>query len=249
MTGWGLGSIILEVKLKIASDLHLEFHDDNGLSIIKKLSVNQPDVLVLAGDICSFSMLSSSLKKFCDEFRHVVYVLGNHEYYGHFQNEVLDLRDSLSIPNLHWLHRSACTIDDITFAGASLWYRISIVPDPDESLMSDFRCIKNIRRSLINEHVSDRKFIIDNSNADVIITHFLPSHLSTHPKYEHSPINKFFVSDMTDFIETSNNLWIHGHTHESFDYRIEQARVLCNPYGYEGHEVNENFDFECVVEL
>jgi hypothetical protein len=26
-------------------------------------------------------------------------------------------------------------------------------------------------------------------------------------------------------------LWVHGHTHDSFEYRIAKTRVICNPNG------------------
>jgi hypothetical protein len=27
-------------------------------------------------------------------------------------------------------------------------------------------------------------------------------------------------------------LWIHGHTHDSFDYMVGETRVICHPKGY-----------------
>mgnify|MGYP000882269726 CR=1 FL=1 len=45
-------------------------------------------------------------------------------------------------------------------------------------------------------------------------------------------------------------LWIHGHTHDSFDYLVKGTRVLCNPRGYVKEEVNENraFDPDLIVD-
>lgn len=39
-------------------------------------------------------------------------------------------------------------------------------------------------------------------------------------------------------------LWIHGHTHDSFDYRHNGTRILCNPRGYvrDGADENPAFD-------
>jgi hypothetical protein len=39
-------------------------------------------------------------------------------------------------------------------------------------------------------------------------------------------------------------LWVHGHTHDSFDYTIKGTRVVCNPRGYARDGVNENPHFE-----
>mgnify|MGYP001222896775 CR=1 FL=1 len=46
-------------------------------------------------------------------------------------------------------------------------------------------------------------------------------------------------------------LWIHGHTHDSFDYPVNGTRVLCNPRGYAKDGVSENpfFDPDLVVEV
>jgi len=45
-------------------------------------------------------------------------------------------------------------------------------------------------------------------------------------------------------------LWIHGHTHDSFDYAVNGVRVVCNPRGYARDGVNENplFDANFQVE-
>ena len=46
-------------------------------------------------------------------------------------------------------------------------------------------------------------------------------------------------------------LWIHGHTHDSFDYRLGATRVLANPRGYvqDGTAENPDFDPGLTVQL
>ena len=44
-------------------------------------------------------------------------------------------------------------------------------------------------------------------------------------------------------------LWIHGHTHESFDYEIGKTRVICNPRGYAPIEINKEFKPDFNVEV
>ena len=50
-------------------------------------------------------------------------------------------------------------------------------------------------------------------------------------------------------LEHQPRLWIHGHTHESFDYQIGKTRVVCNPRGYASIEENHCFrpDYTVVV--
>jgi hypothetical protein len=46
-------------------------------------------------------------------------------------------------------------------------------------------------------------------------------------------------------------LWVHGHTHDSFDYVVNGTRVVCNPRGYAQYGVNENprFDPGFVIDI
>lgn len=65
----------------------------------------------------------------------------------------------------------------------------------------------------------------------VVITHHLPSARSVSPAYATAATNPAFASHLDLLIEPTD-LWIHGHTHASSDYRIGRARVICNPRGY-----------------
>jgi Icc-related predicted phosphoesterase len=42
-------------------------------------------------------------------------------------------------------------------------------------------------------------------------------------------------------------LWVHGHVHNSSDYRIGRTRIVANPHGY-GNE-NPRFNGQLVVEV
>jgi Icc-related predicted phosphoesterase len=55
---------------------------------------------------------------------------------------------------------------------------------------------------------------------------------------------------MEEFIlEHQPRLWIHGHTHETFDYRIGKTRIICNPRGYAPNDMNQDFKAGFVVEI
>lgn len=41
----------------------------------------------------------------------------------------------------------------------------------------------------------------------------------------------FFIDDHPQIV-----LWVHGHTHETFDYEIGNTRIFCNPRGYINYE-------------
>ena len=51
-----------------------------------------------------------------------------------------------------------------------------------------------------------------------------------------------------EIIDHGPNLWIHGHTHNSFDYTLGRTRVIVNPYGYKDVEVNPRYDKKLVLD-
>jgi Icc-related predicted phosphoesterase len=86
----------------------------------------------------------------------------------------------------------------------------------------------------------------------VVVTHHAPSRSSIHPRFAGSLLNACFVSDLEALADGDKvRLWVHGHTHDSFDYQLNGTRVVCNPRGYARDGVNENarFDPDFCVEI
>ena len=110
-----------------------------------------------------------------------------------------------------------------------------------------------------DSHKVARKFIFDeivsHNNAQrktVVITHHLPCRLSVPEEYRRNddPFNFAYYSDLSNQIfDTEPTLWIHGHTHSNCDYYLGNTRVICNPRGYVGHELNKGFDPYLTIEL
>jgi Icc-related predicted phosphoesterase len=149
------------MKIAYCDDLHLEF------DTIKLKNSENADVLVLAGDICLVSQLgpypddpfellygrNGRIHDFfinCSkEFKHIVYVLGNHEHYRYnIKDSLKDLKKHLGyIKNLHILEKESVVIDGVTFLGATLWTDMN--NGHDETIervsyaMNDFRIIYN----------------------------------------------------------------------------------------------------------
>ena len=82
----------------------------------------------------------------------------------------------------------------------------------------------------------------------VVITHYLPHRHSIHPKYKGDRLNPAFASDLSRLVRPPVKLWIHGHTHESFNYVVNGTRLVCNPRGYLPMEPNPAFNPRFVVE-
>lgn len=151
------------MKIAVASDLHLEFGD------IDIVNDNQADVLILSGDICVAAdldmrdrrqtemgfarkrseMFHEFFERCAQNFPHVIYVMGNHEYYhSDFATELDEVRRKLAhLTNLYILEREIKVIDDVTFIGGTLWTDMNN-EDPltlyhMRTMMNDFRVIKN----------------------------------------------------------------------------------------------------------
>jgi Icc-related predicted phosphoesterase len=82
------------------------------------------------------------------------------------------------------------------------------------------------------------------------MTHHAPSLQSIPDKYKNEFIRVAYASDLEQkILEKQPQLWVHGHVHESFDYRIGETRVVCNPRGYVMDETNPKFNPSLVVEV
>lgn len=78
-----------------------------------------------------------------------------------------------------------------------------------------------------------------NDDKFVVVTHHTPSWQSCSERFIHDRImNGAFHTELGDYIayRPQIKLWIHGHTHDDFDYEISTTRVVCNPRGYMGYE-------------
>jgi predicted phosphodiesterase len=151
------------MKIALASDVHLEFGD---LDIVND---QDAQVLILSGDICvaadldmrdrrqtemGFARYRSEMfhdffERCTTNFPHVIYVMGNHEYYhSDFATALSEMRRKLAhLPNLYILEREIKTIDDVTFIGGTLWTDMNN-QDPltlyhMRTMMNDFRVIQN----------------------------------------------------------------------------------------------------------
>jgi predicted phosphodiesterase len=151
------------MKIALASDVHLEFGD---LDVVND---QDAQVLILSGDICVAADLDMRdrrqtemgfaryrSERFHDfferctaNFPHVIYVMGNHEYYhSDFATALSEMRCKLAhLPNLYILEREVKTIDDVTFIGGTLWTDMN-KQDPltlyhMRTMMNDFRVIQN----------------------------------------------------------------------------------------------------------
>jgi len=246
------------LRLRVLSDLHFEFHMDNGATLTRKVTRGDFDVLVLAGDIGSCHELYRSVHRLVKAVapKPVVYVLGNHELYGGSLEEALNEVEQLKVdcPNLIFLEQGTAEIQGQRFIGCTLWYEHP-VPLPDDKEMGDFAYIEGTYAWIHDKAKASAKWLRNTIQpGDVVVTHFIPHVKSIAPQWANSSLNHYFVHNVGDVVENGEaKLWIHGHTHCSFDYVVGTTRVVCNPFGYVRsrlpREPNPDFDLKKTVEV
>lgn len=255
------------MKIHILSDLHLEF---GGL----RLPEADADVTVLAGDIgVGLQGIEWALQAI-PFHQPVIYVMGNHEFYG--QRSMPELwkkaREKVAGTHVHLLENEAVEIGGVRFLGATLWTDFDLFGDREGGMksaldMNDYwniitnsgagytsnRATRLTPKDTLRMHQESVSWLSQelakqDSRPVVVVTHTAPHRGSLHPKYEHHGISPAFVSDLDGLVQRAD-LWIHGHTHDSFDYQAGKCRVVCNPRGYAGHELNLDFNPRLVVEV
>jgi hypothetical protein len=101
--------------------------------------------------------------------------------------------------------------------------------NPEDAVV-DHRLMLQFIQTVI-EGKGDQKF--------VVVGHHAPSKQSTHPRYAHEKVmNGGYSTNLDDYIidHSQIKVWVHGHTHEDFDYNIGDTRIVCNPRGYINYE-------------
>ena len=250
------------MKIAIASDVHLEF----GPLEIKNeknadLLILAGDICVVRHFLRNDGKGRKTKKiynKFFEtvskEFPNVIYVIGNHEHYDYeFDKTLPTLRKELErFNNINILEKEVFKIEDINFIGGTLWTDMNggdpLTGQIVNQSMNDFYCIKNRDRTFnttdaINDHKLYKDFILEQVSKKeekfVVISHHAPSKLSTHPRYNNEYYkNGGYSSNLYDIFLDHNNilLWVHGHTHNKFNYKLGETNIVANPRGYIGYE-------------
>ena len=246
------------MKINVLSDLHL------GVSEMER-PINDADLVILAGDIGPPRQAASWALRLD---KPVLYVLGNHEFYGgHIDTTAGELKRLCAGTRVQVLDNDECVIAGVRFLGTMLWTDFDLfgagaarqaAMDEAQLRLRDFSRIRagqaanemftpadSVALFLRQRDWLAQRLAAPHAGPTVVVTHHAPSPRSIHPRFAGSPLNACFVSDIEALAGAERvQWWIHGHTHDSFSYRVNGTRVVCNPRGYARGGVNENLGFD-----
>lgn len=262
------------MKLRVLSDLHLEHH------MPADIPACAADLVILAGDIANGREGIDWAARTFDV--QVVYVPGNHEYYeSNFDTVDRMMADAsaefnnVSVLNEGVAEFSAPDGERVRVIGTTWWTdyqlfgsdRMEAAMTACASVVMDHRLIRTAGddgalrpftpADARARHVAATAWLASVlaqpfDGKTVVVTHHGPDLGSLDARYAHDIVSAGFLSRRPDLVMQAD-LWVHGHTHTGFDYRLDHARVVCNPRGYVSRRTgaleNPAFDWHKVVEI
>ncbi len=248
----------------IASDLHLEFRQGQERAYWEAFPKSEGvKVCICAGDLTVFGQPDRTVYEhfvgLCNRFDKVLYVPGNHEYYGSDPADVarrlaaieLALGSSLKVLRAG----EPYVYDGQRFVGDTMWF----VDKPEvhiyKRLISDSFQIKGLFPWCFTQSHLFMSWIKDNlQEDDVVITHHVPNDVDTLPRWKGNQTQPYFLNDDCHrYFMNPNTLrpkaWIYGHTHDPHDYHIGRTHFVCNPIGYPGERGYLPEIGSCIHEL
>jgi predicted phosphodiesterase len=243
----------MTVKFALASDLHFAY----GPVVLN--NTENAKVLILAGDIyeadeLSFTEEYNYVKTFFDqvskEFDTVLWVAGNHEFYGtSVEVGISRIKSWLKFwgfDNVLFIEKESVEVEGVLFHGTTLWTDFKKLDPLVVSAVvrgtNDYTEIQQwTALAQYTEHNKSLSWLSDSiqpNRRNVVITHHQPCFLSIDPRFINDLTNYGYFTELSDFIldRPEIKFWCAGHTHRNLDYLIDDTRVICNPRGYNGHE-------------
>lgn len=240
------------MKLRIYSDLHNEFSRFDP-------TPSDADMVILAGDI---DLKSRGVPWANETFQcPVIYVCGNHEYYGgHLDNTLRKMKEA-ALPHVHVLENEVLILGRTRFLVTTAWTDYSSTGDVVAAKriawewMNDFRVIRadsNYRHLRPDDLIAKSKLAyawltkeLDKpfDGNTVVVTHHAPvlDHVGDdHPGH----LIAAYANDWSELLGKAD-LWVYGHTHVAANFFKEGCRVVSNPRGYPGQ--NTGFDPDLLI--
>lgn len=254
------------MKIRVWSDLHLEFSGYKFDHIWKPAPEDKDIVLILSGDISTGKSAFTFIEALSQSFKYVLYICGNHEFYEHHIEKVhkdwVEIEES--IPNFHFLNNDQRILDGVRFIGGTMWTSLDdgdyIVKANAHRVMNDYKKIIKDGTALtpdkvIAEHDKFMDFLTvkleeEFDGPTVVMSHHSPGNVERSARRK-DLLQYAYYAEIEQFIgnHPEIKLWTHGHTHNNEDYMINETRVICNPFGYYEYDTNRDFKPDLLIEV
>lgn len=231
------------MKIRVLSDLH-----HAGQNVFKYVEQDE-DVVVLAGDISRGITGVTWARRTIN--RPIIYVPGNHEYDEHdipvLRKEFRSL-NRRHFPDCHVLINRWVIIDGVQFVGTTLFPDYTYFGEEHQAecarlssrAISDFTCQLrkgrfitpqlHARYNRVSKRFLQRALRVP-ATTRILVTHYC-AQWSVAPKFRNDPVTAGYAVPLPNEIVQGFDRWYHGHTHEFFNYKIGNTRIICNPRGF-----------------
>lgn len=242
------------MRINYFSDLHLEFGPLAAPD-------NNADIIVAAGDI-GVGMYGLNWLKSLN--KPVIYVAGNHEFYGQEYRQTLQsIREQCQGSKVYFLENDCFIFQGVRFLGCTLWTDLFVEGDENAEMLritlNDFWQIRYADNFLdlakfSQLHCASKAWLEQQLaqpflGKTVVITHHAPI-LSSWRDSSGALKRLAYCNDLAALLHEHNiALWFHGHVHCALDYHYADSRILCNPRGYFGAKSVADFDCNKMVEI
>jgi predicted phosphodiesterase len=247
------------MKFQILSDIHLEML--KRAPVFPVLAEN----LILAGDIGHIGspIWRQFLRKCVNDYKRVIYVAGNHEFYGADYDQALTT--IAKEEGIIFLEKGSVDIEEagevVRILGTTLWTDIPPAKMADtQRMMSDYTKIWYKGRHLtgtdsVRMHRIAKKWLAEEiaraaaeDKKVIVVTHHLPSFQMVAVKYKLEN-NHGFASDCEDLIAaTPVCAWVCGHSHTQMERWIGDKVCVIASIGYP-LEVLRSPPHMCTLEI
>lgn len=249
------------MRIFLASDIHFEFHRDEPDWLPPLPEESEIDVLVLAGDIGTYTEAIKGIERILNYYVRVpiIYIAGNHEFYGfEIRQAFANLRTTYaSHPRVHFMEQDSIELNGYRILGCTLWTGFDCLDEKarkdlllvGQHYLNDFKVIKLIQNGqktkltptdMSNMYQQSRQWLESqlkdtDTEKTIVITHFPPGRIYRHMLIREEMVSAYFQANCQDLIDAYQPaLWLYGHNHYSRVDHSCKTLLVSNQFGYPG---------------
>lgn len=237
-------------RIAYISDVHTDHYSDVFQpveEICKNTEFLEADILIIAGDLGSLDQVPEILSYISGRLNtvEIMFVAGNHEFYGQAIWDVHKLKNRATPSNVHILnrdfwHQRLGASSDLLIVGSVGWIDGSWGSPYGKkfykSRYNDFRMIKGFNRQGLEygkaDHRAMDKLLSTPASHKIAVTHMLPNQECIETKHLGDPLNHCYANNWNLHSKRQVDAWIFGHSHCNFNRTIDGCKFLSRGAGY-----------------